>query len=180
MIFKAIEFAAKAHNGQYRKQTPIPYISHPIAVMEILLGHGCSEEVAVAAILHDVVEDTEVTFTAIEKEFGASVAGLVASVTEPPKAESWEIRKRHTLDAMQTMSVESLNILCADKLHNLSSIRKELARDGDKVWQRFSRAKEKQAWYFRALNANFNSLMKSASGTALTRQFHEEVERVFG
>ncbi len=95
-VFHAIEFAAKAHQGQFRKGTKIPYIIHPIGAAQILIEYGCSEEVIIAAILHDTVEDTKVTIQEIEKEFGKEVSKLVEHASElPQETHSWKERKKH-------------------------------------------------------------------------------------
>jgi len=98
MIFKAIEFAAKAHAGQYRKGTRVPYLVHPLNVAKILIDSGCSDVVAVAGILHDTVEDTPITLDEIRKHFGQAVAELVAGASEPDKSDTWENRKKHTIE----------------------------------------------------------------------------------
>ncbi len=139
LIFKAIEFAAKAHRGQFRKTAPVPYIIHPIRVGCMLLEAGRPEEEAVAGFLHDTVEDTPVTLQDIEKEFGEKIAELVSAVSEPDKGASWEERKKHTVESLQTAAVEVLFITCADKLDNLLSMKEDRERHGEKVWDRFDR-----------------------------------------
>ena len=85
MIFEAIRFAAEAHSGQYRKGTNIPYISHLINVMKILCENNCKEEIIVAGVLHDVLEDTPVKVEELEANFGTEVAFLVIGATETEK-----------------------------------------------------------------------------------------------
>ena len=84
-IRKAVEFATKAHEGQKRKSGE-PYIVHPKAVMETLIEWGMDEDTVIAGVLHDTVEDTEVTLDDVKKEFGESVAFLVDGVTKIGKA----------------------------------------------------------------------------------------------
>ncbi len=180
MIFKAIEFAAKAHAGQFRKQSLIPYIFHPLAVGQILLENGCSEEVAVAGVLHDTVEDTSTTLEQIDLEFGENVARLVQAATEPQKSHSWEERKQHTLAIIKTASKDALTLICADKLHNIISIKEDLARQGESVWARFSRPKHKQQWYFESVCTGLNDRLTDETGAALVQQLRSEVALVFG
>lgn len=180
MIFKAVEFAAEAHRGQYRKKTQIPYVLHPLAVAEILLENGCSEEVATAAILHDTIEDTAVTLAELRSEFGQAVADLVAGATEPAKSRSWEDRKSHTLSILPTAPLDVLLVVCADKLHNLRSIRRDLAREGASVWERFSRPFEKQKWFFTSMLRGLELRLTAGPGFELVRQLRREVELVFG
>lgn len=149
IIDLAIEFAAVAHEGQHRKGTNVPYISHPTAVGMILLRAGCDEHVVAAGILHDTVEDTEVTIHDIEQQFGRAVAELVWAASEPDKSAKWEDRKTHTIEALRTASLEQKMLVCADKLHNALSILRELENIGEAVWEKFSRNKEKQEWYYR-------------------------------
>ncbi len=181
MLFKAIEFAAKAHHGQFRKQTRIPYIIHPLGVAQLLIEAGCGEEVVVAGLLHDTVEDTPATLADIEHEFGRAVADLVAGATEPDKRNPWEMRKQHTLDALKTASPELLQLICADKLHNLRSIRQDIAKAGeDAVWSRFSRPRERQRWFFEAILTILQQRVEDAAGKELLAEFEREVATVFG
>ena len=117
MLFEAIEFAAAAHRGQYRKASRVPYIVHPLGVMRILIAGGAEEELAAAGVLHDVVEDTEVTPDQLLARFGGEVSRLVLAVSEPDKSLAWEERKLHTLEflAHQARPDEVLLAL-ADKL----------------------------------------------------------------
>ena len=94
MIFKAINYAAKAHSGQHRKGTKIPYIIHPLGVAKILIEYGCADHVVIAGILHDTIEDTTVTFEQIKDIFGSAVADLVEAESEPDKSDTWENRKK--------------------------------------------------------------------------------------
>jgi len=96
MIHKAIQFATLAHKNQFRKGTNIPYIVHPFEVAQILTDAKCNEEVIIAGLLHDTVEDTDVAIGQIEQEFGHYVAELVSSCSED-KSQSWEERKQHTI-----------------------------------------------------------------------------------
>ena len=96
MIDLAIEVAAKAHQRQVRKETDIPYITHPLSVGIILAKAGCCDDVIIAGILHDTVEDTSITLDYIRETFGAKVASIAEGCSEPDKSLAWEDRKRHT------------------------------------------------------------------------------------
>ena len=180
MIFKAIEFAAQAHHGHYRKGSRIPYLVHPLAVAQCLLQHDCSEQLAVAAVLHDTVEDTPVTLDQIHAEFGGEIAHLVKAVSEPDKSDTWENRKQHTLETLRTAPTEVLLLTCADKLDNLRSIRQDLEREGDSVWSRFNRPREQQAWYHRKLAGVLVRLLDGEPGATLFMEFQREMDAVFG
>ena len=151
MLFQAIEFATKAHRGQRRKALGVPYIYHPLTVAKILIEQGCSEELVVAGVLHDTVEDTPVTLDDIQVEFGERVAYLVESVSEPDKSATWEARKQHTIAFLENAPMDVLLISCADKLANARSLQNEFAKMGEALWQRFNRPKASQSWYYHAL-----------------------------
>jgi len=161
LIFEAILFAADAHSGQYRKGTNIPYISHLINVMKILCQNNCTEEVILAGILHDVVEDTPVTIEDVEAIFGREVAFLVRGATEVQKLVkirkvsdevSWKERKQHTLDFLtKDATHDQLLVSSADKLDNLRAIREDEGTMGEELWKRFNAGKEDQKWYYTAI-----------------------------
>ncbi|MBI5281019.1 MAG: bifunctional (p)ppGpp synthetase/guanosine-3',5'-bis(diphosphate) 3'-pyrophosphohydrolase [Candidatus Solibacter usitatus] len=180
LIFYAIQFASAAHAGQYRKGTRVPYLIHPICVARILIEAGCPEELAVAAILHDTVEDCFVTYEQITKLFGERVASLVRGASEPDKSASWEARKQHTVQFLQTASEDLLLVSVADKLDNIRSIREDLALHGeDLAWSRFKRGRDHQRWYYQSLAETFSGRLASEPGASLARVFHEEVQAVF-
>ncbi|WP_180350020.1 HD domain-containing protein [Bacillus sp. D386] len=151
ILHRAILFATKAHQGQTRKGTDIPYISHPFEVAQILTSAGCNTVLIIAGLLHDVLEDTDETSDAIENEFGPLVLSLIQSNSED-KSRSWEERKQHTIDYMtESASFEELLLACADKLSNLRSIKADYIECGDELWTRFNRGKEQQSWYYSRL-----------------------------
>ena len=157
-IFKAIAFAQKAHQGQYRKGTKLPYIVHPLGVMEILSRYQASEDVMIAGILHDTLEDTSTTAEEIEKRFGKRIKELVIAATEPEHDAPWEQRKQHTIDFIKDMEDEEILLLsCADKLHNLNSMIEDYKHTGEELWKRFKRGKEKQCWYYTSLAQAYES-----------------------
>lgn len=152
-ISKAVEIAAASHQLQLRKGSALPYITHPYSVAMLLLQAGCSENVVIAGLLHDTVEDTDLTLHDIAREFGIQVAQFVEECTEPEKSKSWEERKLHSINKIQYISKESCMIICCDKLHNIKSTSEERLKVGEKVWERFNRGKEEQKWYYRSMVA---------------------------
>jgi (p)ppGpp synthase/HD superfamily hydrolase len=176
---KAIEFAAMAHAGQMRKKTTIPYISHPYIVATILQQQGCDEHVVIAGVLHDTVEDTPTTIEEIRREFGAPVADIVAAVTEPSKSLSWEYRKNYMIDSIKTASPEVKFVVCADKLHNLSSIKKAFAEIGDAVWDRFKRGYEAQKWYGESMLAGLFYGLKDHDQKPMFFELAQIVEELY-
>jgi (p)ppGpp synthase/HD superfamily hydrolase len=180
IITQAIELAAAAHDKQYRKSTNIPYISHPFAVGILLLQAGCREEVVAAGILHDVIEDTETTFSQLEDLFGTEVAEIVRGCSEPDKSKSWEERKEHTIDYLKTASYDVKLVACADKLHNLSTVLDASAQQGEAVWSRFKRGKEQQSWYYKNVYKGLViGLKEEQKRNSLFKQLNETIEKVF-
>ncbi|TSI05962.1 HD domain-containing protein [Lysinibacillus sp. BW-2-10] len=177
LIEKAIIFAAKAHEGQMRKSTNIPYITHPFAVGMLLQQTKCSEEVIAAGILHDTIEDTDVTYPQLVEEFSEKIANLVQAASEHDKSLPWEERKRHTIQGLSKASLEEIQVIVADKLHNLRSIREDLERDGETVWSRFNRGKKDQHWYYSSIVKALSSRKKEFK---LIGQLEKEVKAVFG
>ena len=181
LIDTAIEVAAKAHHGQLRKATDVPYVSHPYAVGMMLARAGMPEEVIAAGILHDTVEDTYITLDDIREVFGERVATIVEGCSEPDKAAHWEERKKHTLAYLPTAPWEVRAVACADKLHNLRTIAEAHRQVGEQVWERFKRGRSDQEWYYRGLVTSLCDT-PSADGkeTPFCAEFKEEVGRLFG
>jgi (p)ppGpp synthase/HD superfamily hydrolase len=189
MIFEAIKLVAEAHQGQYRKGTNIPYISHLMDVMKILCESGCNEEVISAGILHDTVEDTSVTHKQLEQIFGEKVASIVKGASEPEDMRevkntknNWRDRKQHTIDFITNKaSYEQLLVSCADKLDNITAIKQDFDHMGDQVWERFNAPKPDQEWYYRSIAKAFE---KRAGGfgeplTNLSKRLSGTVNEVF-
>ena len=174
-IDSAIEFAAYAHRDQVRKGSDIPYISHPYGVAMILLQAKCKEEVIIAALLHDTLEDTDTTEEDIRIRYGDEVLRLVQGASEPDKSAPWKARKQHTLDFLKDADLPLRQLSCADKLHNLRSTRRDFEAHGDVVWRRFKRGYEQQKWYYTSLVESLGY----ASRFPLLDTFHDEVERFF-
>lgn len=161
MINEAIEFAAKAHEGQLRKGTKKPYIVHPIEVSEIVSAMTDDEEVICAAVLHDTIEDCRgITKDVLKLRFGDRVAELVAQESED-KTLSWKERKSATIARLKDAQREVQLIGLADKLSNMRDIDRDYPVVGEKLWERF-RMKSKAAleWYYKgvrdALKENFS------------------------
>jgi (p)ppGpp synthase/HD superfamily hydrolase len=151
-INEAIIFAAQKHGNQKRKGTDIPYITHPISVMEILIRNGCSESVVIAGVLHDVLEDTEANPAEIIDQFGEDIYKIVCAESED-KSKTWKERKQATIDHLSSASLEAKLVCCADKLSNLRSMAADQEAVGDKLWERFKAGKEDIAWYYRGVVA---------------------------
>jgi (p)ppGpp synthase/HD superfamily hydrolase len=159
-FLRALEFAFELHKDQYRKGTDTPYFSHLLAVTSVVCEDGGDEDQAIAAILHDAVEDHGgyQTLFEIKQEFGERVADIVATCSDSfvlPKP-SWEKRKKDYLFHLPTASPEARRVSLADKLHNARSILRDLECMGDSIWERFNGGKEGTLWYYKTLAEIFN------------------------
>ncbi|WP_102349300.1 HD domain-containing protein [Bacillus sp. Marseille-P3661] len=180
IIEKAINTAAKAHDGQYRKLTNIPYITHPFAVGMILKEAGCSDAVIAAGILHDVVEDTPLTLEVIEEQFGRNIASIVNGCSEPNKELGWEERKKHTIEFLKTASYDVKLVAAADKLHNLKSTLEEMNASEVDVWGRFKRGRQSQEWYYKNVyNSIIYGLSSSQRENIILKQLENVLEKTF-
>lgn len=158
MVQKAAAFAAKAHEGAFRKGTKVPYIVHPLETAVIVSLMGADGELVCAALLHDVVEDTPVTGEELRAQFGERVAALVMEETED-KSRSWKERKSRTVLHLKNASREVKMLVLADKLSNLRSIVKDYLLVGDDIWNRFhEKRKEEHAWYYREIGKTLGEL----------------------
>ena len=176
----AIEVAAIAHQKQVRKGTDIPYISHPLAVGIILAKAACSDEVIIAGILHDTVEDTDITLDDLRNQFGEKVSMLVAGASEPDKSLPWEDRKRHTIDFLKGASAEVKFVALADKLNNIRAIASDYADLDEGFWDRFNQGKDDQEWYYQGLVTALRDDSADEEYQVLHRRFTQEVSEVFG
>lgn len=177
VIQQAINFAAKAHEGQKRKATDIPYITHPFAVGMLLQKAKCSEEVIAAGILHDTLEDTDTTYEKLVELFGESVANLVRASSEHDKKLPWYERKQHTIDMLKTATFEEIQVITADKLHNLQTIKVDQETSGEEIWNRFKRGQRDQHWYYASI---VKELAPRKKDFTLIRELENEVIEVFG
>lgn len=174
-IHNAIIFATQAHEGQFRKGTKIPYIIHPMEVMQILTENGCDETVIVAGILHDTLEDTPTTPDDLLRNFGQEVLELVQNESED-KSKTWQERKQTTIDYLTTASKEVQMICCADKLSNIMGIYADKLVVGDSVFNRFNAPKEKTQWYYQSIVRALDKV----DGYKMKQELVKYVNAVFG
>lgn len=152
---EALVYATRLHIRQMRKGRDVPYVAHLLAVTALVLENGGDEDQAIAALLHDAVEDQGgmKTLREIENRFGERVAFIVAGCTdsyEIPKPP-WRVRKEAYLVHLSTAPVEVLLVSLADKLHNARSILKDLLVEGEATWDLFNGGKDGTLWYYRSL-----------------------------
>jgi (p)ppGpp synthase/HD superfamily hydrolase len=152
---QALVYAAILHSGQGRKGTAVPYVSHVMSVAALALENGANEDEAIAALLHDAVEDAggAPRLEDIRCRFGQRVADIVARCTdtdETPKPP-WKERKEKYIAQLAHGSDSVKLVSCADKVHNARSIVADLREHGDAIWSRFTTGKSGTLWYYRTL-----------------------------
>jgi (p)ppGpp synthase/HD superfamily hydrolase len=158
-FLRAFEFAAQNHAGQLRKASTIPYIAHLMGVASLVLEAGGDEDLAIAALLHDVVEDCggEPMLKEIGRRFGTRVADMVDGCTDAdtyPKPP-WRERKEKYIRQLKTADADTRLVSAADKLNNLRSILSDYRAVGESVWSRFNGGREGTLWYYRTLRDVF-------------------------
>jgi guanosine-3',5'-bis(diphosphate) 3'-pyrophosphohydrolase len=169
---RALRWAALAHDGQVRKSSTVPYIEHPMAVAMILDRAGFPEDVVIAGLLHDVVEDTEATIDDVRSRFGDTVAEIVAGCSEVKldaqgNKRPWADRKRDHLMTLAAATLATRAVVVADKLHNLASIVLDLD-EGRPVWSAFNADRVDVLAYYRSTLATCGN--GDARLEALTQQ----------
>jgi len=180
LLDRAIEMALRAHRSQVRKGTGIPFVTHPLAVGIILARTGCPVQVIAAGILHDTVEDTEMSLADLRETVGHTVAQIVEGASEPDKTLSWEERKAHTIEHLRMAPLEVRLVSAADKLHNLQTISLDYETLGEGVWQRFNRGKAQQAWYYGSLVKSLCRRPDNGPYESLFESLKDQVEELFG
>ena len=158
---RAFRFAAEKHAGQARKASTIPYVAHLMGVSSLVLEFGGDEDMAIAALLHDVVEDCggAPMLAEVRRKFGKRVAKIVAGCTDSntmPKPP-WRERKENYIQHLKSADAETRLVSAADKLNNVRSILSDYREVGEDVWARFNGGREGTLWYYRALVAEFLS-----------------------
>jgi len=150
----AFAYTARIHAQQLRKGTSIPYLSHLMSVSALVLEHGGDEDLAIAGLLHDAIEDIDAEQEPIILErYGARVAYVVRACTDAdafPKPP-WLERKQAYLAHLEEADPDVLLVSCADKLHNARAILSDLRTDGPSVFSRFRAGREGTLWYYAAL-----------------------------
>lgn len=162
MVERALKFATKAHEGQFRKGTKRPYIMHPIEVSDIVATMTDDEEIICAALLHDTVEDCEeITGDVIRQNFSDRVAELVLMESED-KSKTWLERKGHTIEHLKAAPREVQMIALGDKLSNMRDIDRDYPECGELLWQRF-RMKDKEmiGWYYKGIRESLREAFQN-------------------
>jgi (p)ppGpp synthase/HD superfamily hydrolase len=167
---RALLYATHVHGGQVRKKTSIPYVAHLLAVAATVLEYDGSEDMAIAGLLHDAVEDQggEARLRDIRNRFGDRVADIVRSCSDSAvnstageQKEDWQTRKTQYIKHLSTVDQETLLVSLSDKVHNARSILRDLRKPeiGSTVWKRFNKPKLDTLWYYRGLANAFLTLL---------------------
>jgi (p)ppGpp synthase/HD superfamily hydrolase len=157
---QAQNFAARLHRFQTRKGSHVPYLGHLLGVASIVIDAGGTEDQAIAALLHDAIEDAggEETRLEIEGRFGSNVANIVVACSDTaqhPKPP-WRERKEQYLEHLEIVSEQVLLVSLADKLYNVRSMLLDYAAVGEALWDRFRVGRDRQLWYYRSLGEVFS------------------------
>ena len=150
IVQKALRIMLLAHGQQVRKTDGSPYIIHPMMVAKKLARLGFSDETIAAALVHDVLEDTDVTEQQLRQELGDKVVDIILPLSEDKKLE-WETRKKKYINDVKNASVETKAVSIADKIHNLESIIETHKTMGSDIWPKFNRGKEQKMWFEREM-----------------------------
>ena len=175
---EALSYAERLHRNQKRKGTDIPYISHLMTVSSIVLEYGGNEEEAIAALLHDAVEDQggEMTYKYIKTKFGHNIASIVLDCSDTWKQikPSWRERKESYIRNLEKKKSSSLLVSLADKTHNAESILSDHFEIGENIWLRFNGGKKETLWYYSELSKSFSKLINNK----LTIRFNKVVKQL--
>jgi (p)ppGpp synthase/HD superfamily hydrolase len=180
---RALLYATHIHGGQVRKGTSTPYVAHLLAVAATVLEYGGDEDLAIAALLHDSVEDQggRARLQDVHNRFGERVARIVKacsdSLADTAKGErkaNWQERKHGYIEHLQKADEDILRVSLADKVHNARAILRDLRKSdvGEAIWDRFSQPKEMTLWYYRSLADKFRERLPGQ----LSNELHEIVE----
>lgn len=183
LLDRAIIFAVKAHSGTERRSKGYPYVVHPLEALTIVTSLTTDQELLAAAVLHDVVEDTDCTVEQIRAEFGDRVAAIVSSesdntLSSVSKKDSWVERKKAAADRLARASMDSKIVAMGDKLSNMRTIAADYDKIGDEVWNRFHApgGKKDIAWRYRLVADALSELR----GTMPYEEFVYLIDHVFG
>ena len=181
LLDRAIIFAVHAHAGTERRGKGFPYIVHPMEAVEIVATMTPDQELLAAAVLHDTVEDTDVTIEQIRTEFGERVASFVAAESDEPhqrpdSVENWRDRKQAAINRIARASRDAKIVALGDKLSNMRAIARDYALQGDDLWDLFHAKDPKEhEWHYRGLADALSELQD----TFAYKEFENLINQVF-
>lgn len=176
-IDKAIRVAAKAHRNQNRKGGDIPYIVHPFSVMTIANTVTDDEDILIACLFHDILEDVpeEYSKERMREEFGDRVVSIVEGVTKNGELKDWQEVSEDYLANLREEDEASVIVSGADKIHNLQSVLIDYEDVGDKLWERFTKGKDSQVWWYKSI---LEILEERIPESPLTTKLDELVQKL--
>lgn len=173
---RAIEFAVRAHAGTERRGKGFPYVIHPLEAMAIVSTITSDQELLAAAVLHDTVEDTDVTIEQIRAEFGERVARLVQTESVCENEGTWHERKQKAIDLIANAPRDAKIVALGDKLSNMRAIARDYFVQGDKLWDLFRTNNPKDhEWHYRGLA----DALRDLKDTFAFNEFEWLIDRVF-
>lgn len=182
LLDRAIIFAVRAHAGTERRGKGFPYILHPMEAASIVATITPDQELLAAAVLHDVVEDTDRTADDLRRAFGDRIADLVAAESDDPmghlsEEDSWHARKQAAIDRLAHASRDAKIVALGDKLSNMRAIARDYASQGDALWNLFHAKDPKDhEWHYRGLADSLGELRD----TFAYKEFLQLINQVFG
>lgn len=181
LLDRAIIFAVKAHHNTERRGKGFPYIVHPMEAVEIVATITSDQELLAAAVLHDTIDDTDVTVEELRAEFGDRIANLVHAESDQftegvSEEDSWHDRKQAAIDRLASAPHDAKIVALGDKLSNMRAIARDYAIKGDALWQIFHVTdKTQHEWHYRGLAASLSEL----SDTFAYKEFVSLINQVF-
>jgi myo-inositol-1(or 4)-monophosphatase len=180
LLDRAICLAVKAHANTERNGKGFPYIVHPLEAVAIVSTITNDQEILAAAVLHDTIEDTDVTYEQLEREFGKRVADLVAHESdvklEGSASTTWHFRKQLAIEHLAQAPYDAKVVAMGDKLSNMRIMARDYAEIGDALWDKFNVKDPKEhAWHYYGLMQSLSSL----SDTDAFQEFATLVKQVF-
>ena len=170
---EALGYASRLHARQLRKSSGVPYVAHLLGTAALVLDYGGDEDEAIAALLHDAVEDQggAPTLAEIRRRYGDRVASIVeaCSDTDQIPKPPWRERKEHHLAALGKAPPSVLLVTAADKLHNARTVVEALRVQGESVWDRFRGGRDGSLWYYRAASRLLNEALPGPISAELER-----------
>ena len=178
-IKSAVQFAARKHHGQMRMEAePLPYVTHLFSTALLIAEDHDDDEVVIAALLHDVIEDTGTTKEEVAQTFGKRVAEIVATVSEPKeiggKKLEWRERKKQYLTQLALGTNDALLVSIADKIDNIESKLESLTKEGPGFLQHWSQPSESYSWFHGAV---LNLAQERLPEHALTKRLAQAVKK---
>jgi (p)ppGpp synthase/HD superfamily hydrolase len=179
---EAIRFTLKKHDGQYRKEAERwPYATHVLFAAMLLAEAGADEDIVIAALLHDTIEDTDTSPAELEARFGSRVRALVEAVTEPPKGSvSWREAKEKYLAQIAAADDDALLVSMADKIDNIEAKMEAFEREGPALLQRWALPPAEYLWYHGEVARMAEERLPAHPLTKRLSKVHAEEKALFG